>query len=202
MKDKISVAVYMRVGNREQFESNLTEAEQIEKFKEIAKEKGHIYSEKSKEKAWLFIRSKGLMDEETVQLKEALLKCVAEQEGYEIVGKTVIVGDDRQGRAAIYDLLSNETFVNKVDVLIIKNASIIDYEYKDGMELYDALQAKGIKLKTADGSDRIYDKAWQLGRVYRSFLGGDKSESESHENEQAESEEQNESLVPKMGGGE
>lgn len=200
MKDKIGVAVYMRVGNKEQLEANLTEAEQIEKCREIANENDHTYSEKPK--AWLFIRSKGLMDEETVQLKEALLKCVAEQEGYEIVGKTVIVGDDKQGRAAIYDLLSNETFVNEVDVLIIKKASIIDYDYKDGMKLYDELQAKGIKLKAADGSERIYDKTWQLGRVYRSFLGGDKSTPDNQENNQTESNEQNEVFTPKMGGGE
>ncbi len=218
----MKVGVYMRVGNKEQLELN--EQEQIEAMKRIAdnmqgtvtprtraiptpeelKAEGCEVVTLPKKKAWLFMRSSvGIPDTESNTRME-ILRAQAEHRGYEVVGQTMVIGKSYKAITAINNLLNNEFRRDGVDVLFMRGIRDMSFRIAESIELYDKLTSEGYELRTADGSDEVFNGETEHGMKWRKIFEQMTAGQRAEENEQTEpSEEQDEDEAPtmSMGGG-
>ena len=156
------VAVYMRVGNKEQIDTRGQERK-IPTPEELEAE-GYEVVTLPKKKAWLYMRSSvGIPDTER-NARMNILRAQAEHRGYEVVGETTVIGASYNSSPAIDDLLNNEFKRNGVDVLFMRGIRDMSFQIAESIEIYDKVTDKGYELRTADGSDAVE-------KIFRYFGG-------------------------------
>lgn len=216
------IAAYMRVGNKEQLE--LTEEQQIEAMKRIADNMQGTVTPRTrpiptpeelkatacevvtlpKKKAWLYMRSSvGIPDTER-NARMNILRAQAEHRGYEVVGETTVIGASYKSSPAIDNLINNEFKRDGVDVLFMRGIRDMSFQIAESIEIYDKLTDKGYELRTADGSDAVFNGETEHGMKWRKIFEQMSAGQRAEETEQTNpSEDQDESEAPtmSMGGG-
>ena len=197
-----NVAVYMRVGNKEQIDTRGQERK-IPTPEELEAE-GYEIVTLPKKKAWLYMRSSvGIPDTER-NARMNILRAQAEHRGYEVVGETTVIGASYKSSAAIDNLINNEFKRDGVDVLFMRGIRDMSFRIAESIEIYDKLTDKGYELRTADGSDAVFNGETEHGMKWRKIFEQMSAGQRAEEIEQTNpSEEQDEGEAPtiSMGGG-
>ena len=196
------VAAYMRVGNKEQIDTRGQE-HKIPTPEEL-KATGCEVVTLPKKKAWLYMRSSvGIPDRER-NARMNILRAQAEHRGYEVVGETTVIGASYKSSPAIDNLINNEFKRDGVDVLFMRGIRDMSFRIAESIEIYDKLTDKGYELRTADGSDAVFNGETEHGTKWRKIFEQMSAGQRAEEIEQTNpSEEQDEGEAPtmSMGGG-
>lgn len=183
-------AMYIRVGNKEQLE--LTEEQQIEAMKRIAdnmqgtvtprtraiptpeelKAEGYDVITLPKKKAWLFMRtSKNTPYEEQVA-RLSIIRQNAINEGYDIVGETVVVGNSKQAKIELKHLLEHYLADKKAETVYMRGLRDMSFKFGEITEMYDMIKSAGLEVKTADGSIQALEGETEHGMKWRDIFTG------------------------------
>lgn len=223
---KMKVMRYMRVNSKEQIEPTLTKEEQAERYREIAQASGftllppHSDSQKAKfdkavaegatpvtlpkKKAWVFMRtSKNTPHEEQVA-RLNIIRQNAIDEGYEIVGETVVVGNSKQAKTELKHLLEHYLANKKAEIVYMRGLRDMSFKFEEITEMYDMIKSAGLEVKTADGSIQALEGETEHGMKWRDIFtsiikGQSDEQAEPSEDEQDEGED--EAPTQTMGGG-
>ena len=182
-----NVAVYMRVGNKEQIDTRGQERK-IPTPEELEAE-GYEIVTLPKKKAWLYMRSSvGIPDTER-NARMNILRAQAEHRGYEVVGETTVIGASYNSSPAIDNLLNNEFKREGVDVLFMRGIRDMSFQIAESIEIYDKVTDKGYELRTADGSDAVFTAETEHGMKWRKIFEQMSAGQREEEAEQTESDE-------------
>ncbi|MBR2019766.1 MAG: recombinase family protein [Clostridia bacterium] len=182
-----NVAVYMRVGNKEQIDTRGQERK-IPTPEELEAE-GYEIVTLPKKKAWLYMRSSvGIPDTER-NARMNILRAQAEHRGYEVVGETTVIGASYNSSPAIDNLLNNEFKREGVDVLFMRGIRDMSFQIAESIEIYDKVTDKGYELRTADGSDAVFTAETEHGMKWRKIFEQMSAGQRAEEAEQTESDE-------------
>ena len=182
-----NVAVYMRVGNKEQIDTRGQERK-IPTPEELEAE-GYEIVTLPKKKAWLYMRSSvGIPDTER-NARMNILRAQAEHRGYEVVGETTVIGASYNSSPAIDKLLNNEFKREGVDVLFMRGIRDMSFQIAESIEIYDKVTDKGYELRTADGSDAVFTAETEHGMKWRKIFEQMSAGQRAEEAEQTESDE-------------
>lgn len=182
-----NVAVYMRVGNKEQIDTRGQERK-IPTPEELEAE-GYEIVTLPKKKAWLYMRSSvGIPDTER-NARMNILRAQAEHRGYEVVGETTVIGASYNSSPAIDNLLNNEFKREGVDVLFMRGIRDMSFQIAESIEIYDKVTDKGYELRTADGSDAVFTAETGHGMKWRKIFEQMSAGQRAEEAEQTESDE-------------
>ena len=182
-----NVAVYMRVGNKEQIDTRGQERK-IPTPEELEAE-GYEIVTLPKKKAWLYMRSSvGIPDTER-NARMNILRAQAEHRGYEVVGETTVIGASYNSSPAIDNLLNNEFKRKGVDVLFMRGIRDMSFQIAESIEIYDKVTDKGYELRTADGSDAVFTAETEHGMKWRKIFEQMSAGQRAEEAEQTESDE-------------
>lgn len=202
MKDKITVATYMRVGNKEQLDTTGQE-HKIPTPEELIAE-GYDVITLPKKKAWLFMRSSVGMPDSERDTRMGILEAQAKAYGYDVAGKTVVIGKSDKATTAIKSLLNNEFKREGVDVLFMRGIRDMSFRLAESFELYDKIRAEGYDVKSADGSDEAFNGETEHGRkwrkIFEQIIAGQREE-ETEQTEPSEEQDEGEAPTMTMGGG-
>lgn len=196
------VAVYMRVGNKEQIDTRGQERK-IFTPEELEAE-GYEVVTLPKKKAWLYMRSSvGIPDTER-NARMNILRVQAEHRGYEVVGETMVIGASYNSSPAIDNLLNNEFKRDGVDVLFMRGIRDMSFQIAESIEIYDKVTDKGYELRTADGSDAVFTAETEHGmkwrKIFEQMSAGQRAE-EAEQTESDEDQDEDEAPTMNMGGG-
>ena len=196
------VAVYVRVGNKEQLDTRGQERK-IPTPEELESE-GYEVVTLPKKKAWLYMRSSvGIPDTERNE-RMNILRVQAEHRGYEVVGETTVIGASYKSSPAIDNLLNNEFKRDGVDVLFMRGIRDMSFQIAESIEIYDKVTDKGYELRTADGSDAVFTAETEHGmkwrKIFEQMSAGQRAE-ESEQTESDEDQDEDEAPTMNMGGG-
>ena len=197
-----NVAVYMRVGNKEQIDTRGQERK-IPTPEEL-KAEGYEVVTLPKKKAWLYMRSSvGIPDTER-NARMNILRAQAEHRGYEVVGETTVIGASYNSSPAIDNLLNNEFKRDGVDVLFMRGIRDMSFQIAESIEIYDKVTDKGYELRTADGSDAVFTAETEHGmkwrKIFEQMSAGQRAE-EAEQTESDEDQDEDEAPTMSMGGG-
>ena len=182
-----NVAVYMRVGNKEQIDTRGQERK-IPTPEELEAE-GYEIVTLPKKKAWLYMRSSvGIPDTER-NARMNILRAQAEHRGYEVAGETTVIGASYNSSPAIDNLLNNEFKREGVDVLFMRGIRDMSFQIAESIEIYDKVTDKGYELRTADGSDAVFTAETEHGMKWRKIFEQMSAGQRAEEAEQTESDE-------------
>ena len=182
-----NVAVYMRVGNKEQIDTRGQERK-IPTPEELEAE-GYEIVTLPKKKAWLYMRSSvGIPDTER-NARMNILRAQAEHRGYEVVGETTVIGASYNSSPAIDNLLNNEFKREGVDVLFMRGIRDMSFQIAESIEIYDKVTDKGYELRTADGSDAVFNGETEHGTKWRKIFEQMSAGQRAEEAEQTKSDE-------------
>ena len=196
------VAVYVRVGNKEQLDTSGQE-HKIPTPEEL-KATGYEVVTLPKKKAWLYMRSSvGIPDTER-NARMNILRAQAEHRGYDVVGETTVIGASYKSSPAIDNLLNNEFKRDGVDVLFMRGIRDMSFQIAESIEIYDKVTDKGYELKTADGSDAVFTAETEHGmkwrKIFEQMSAGQRAE-EAEQTESDEDQDEDEAPTMNMGGG-
>ena len=182
-----NVAVYMRVGNKQQ--NDTTGQERKIPTPEELEAEGYEIVTLPKKKAWLYMRSSvGIPDTER-NARMNILRAQAEHRGYEVVGETTVIGASYNSSPAIDNLLNNEFKREGVDVLFMRGIRDMSFQIAESIEIYDKVTDKGYELRTADGSDAVFTAETEHGMKWRKIFEQMSAGQRAEEAEQTESDE-------------
>ena len=193
-----NVAVYMRVGNKEQIDTRGQERK-IPTPEELEAE-GYEIVTLPKKKAWLFMRSSVGIPKVERQSTLNSLKNAAHERGYEIVGETVVVGTSDKSKQAIESLVNGEMKDAGADLLFMRGTRDISFKFGEVSEVYDMITSAGYVVDTVDGSIQMMEGKTENGMNVRDII---KSLTDTTTEEQPEQTEpsEDESPTQTIGGG-
>ena len=106
-----------------------------------------------KKKAWLLVWAPVPMCEGAEIVRRDFLRRFAEETGYEVIGKSEVIGRGDVVEDTIMGLLNTEPPVNGADAIYIRGLKVIALNgYVKAIELCDKAKERGVEVITADGS--------------------------------------------------
>ena len=190
-----NVAVYMRVGNKEQIDTRGQERK-IPTPEELEAE-GYEIVTLPKKKAWLFLRSSVGIPNVERQSTLNSLKNAAHERGYEIVGETVVVGTSDKSKQTIESLLNGKMKESGAELLFMRGTRDISFKFREVSEVYDMIMSAGYTMDTVDGSIEMMEGKTENGMNVRDII---KSITDTATEEQPDPSE-DEAPTQKIGGG-
>ena len=106
-----------------------------------------------KKKAWLLVWAPVPMCEGAEIARMDFLRRFAEETGYEVIGKSEVIGRGDIVEDAIMKLLAAEPPANGADAIYLRGLKVIALNgYVKAIELCDKAKERGVEVITADGS--------------------------------------------------
>ena len=151
----MKIVTYMRVGNKNQLTPTGQE-NRIPTPEELAAD-GHNVITLPEKKAWLYIRHSVPISDMLQAKAIAELDAFAKEMGYEVIGKTVLIGSQQESIEELTRFVNTEPPAQGADAILIQNSTAISRKYDEVKEIFDAISDKGVKLLFRDGGDEMFD---------------------------------------------